>query len=216
MDQGPGSKNRAKRARESRVRKEDPRKGRGSRSARVPDEGSRGSSSGDEPLHGNASLPSTLRAAGYEIVEGGPAVREAIQGTHIPADHPRLPPEDAELSEYKGVSLRDVGRDKHGKIIPHRRDEKLARKITVWVAGGYDVNAIAVHLNIRPGLLKQHYGRELAIGADIVGMDVTRHIVSRVKKSDRMAIFYAKAKMGWRDGEGGPTDTGLLNIHIHA
>jgi len=81
--------------------------------------------------------------------------------------------------------------------------------------GGYSTNDIAVALNMRPGLLKELYGRELAHGVELMGMDMTSHIVERAKQSDRMAIFVAKARMGWRDGDGKPTDTGILSIVIH-
>lgn len=122
----------------------------------------------------------------------------------------------AELSDYKGYPLRDVGRDKDGKVIPHKRDEKVARQIKIWVAGGADINYIAIRLNVRPGLLKQHYPQELILGTEDVHADVHQHLLKRVKESDRMAIFYAKSKMGYRDGESRPNDDGLLNIHIHA
>lgn len=100
-------------------------------------------------------------------------------------------------------------------MIPHRRSENVAQQIREWVAGGYDLNAISVRLNIRPGLIKEHYSVELAMGADHVGMDMTSHILSRAKQSDRMAVFFAKAKMGWRDGDGKPQDVSVLDIHIH-
>jgi len=108
-----------------------------------------------------------------------------------------------------------VGRDAGGKVIPHIRSEKIAQQIREWVAGGYDLNAIAVRINVRPGLIREHYAVELAMGSEHVGMDMTSHILKRAKESDRMAVFFAKAKMGWRDGDAKPLDTGLLDIHIH-
>lgn len=120
------------------------------------------------------------------------------------------------LSHYKGTSLKNVGRDSNGKVIPHKRSERTAKLVAVWAAGGYTKEDIAIRLNIRPGLVEECYGKELRHGADAIGMDMTNHIIKRAKGgSDRMAIFYAKAKMGWRDGESKPLDTGLLNIHIH-
>lgn len=120
-----------------------------------------------------------------------------------------------ELSHYKGVSLKNVGRDVRGRVIPHKRQEKLAKQIMVWVAGGFNVNDIAIRINVRPGLIKQNYGKELATGETEVHMDVHNHLLTRVKKSDRMAIFYAKARMGYRDGDTKAVDTGVLNINIH-
>lgn len=124
------------------------------------------------------------------------------------------PGEQPTLADYKGMSLASIGRDSKGRVIRHTRSEKVARQIRVWVAGGYDVNAICINLNIRPGLLKQLYPVELAIGAEQVGMEMTSHIVQRAKRSDRMAIFFAKAKMGWTEDAQQSTGS-LLNINIH-
>jgi len=124
--------------------------------------------------------------------------------------------DDIPLQHYKGTALMHVGRDAAGKVIPHHRSEVTARKVAVWIAGGAVVNDIAVRLNIRPGLVKQCYGRELEFGQGQVNMDMAGSIIKRAKKSDRMAIFYAKARMGWRDGEQAATDVPLLNIHIHS
>lgn len=177
---------------------EDPRGGGEGQASRVPAQGAGGLGSPDWPqvrecasLDSGTSLPASVSDASISTVE-------------------------PELSHYKGISLKNIGRDAKGRVIPHKRSDIVARQVAEWAAGGYDANAIAVRLNIRPGLLKECYAVELATGADQVGMEVTSHIIKRTQKSDRMAIFYAKAKMGWRDGEGKPLDTGVLMIHIHA
>lgn len=120
-----------------------------------------------------------------------------------------------ELTSYKGIALKNIGKGRDGKIIPHKRSEKIAKQIVRWVAGGFNVNDMAVRLNVRPGHLRQHYYKELQTGETRVHMDVHDHLLQRVKKSDRMAVFYAKARMGYRDGDVKPIDTGLLAIHIH-
>jgi hypothetical protein len=120
-----------------------------------------------------------------------------------------------ELSHYKGVSLKNVGRDARGRVIPHKRTIAVAKQIAIWIAGGADLNAIAIRLNVRPGLLKREYPKEIALGTENVHMDVHTHILARVKKSDRVAIFYAKAKMGYRDGDSKPLEGGVFNLHIH-
>ena len=108
-----------------------------------------------------------------------------------------------------------IGRDATGRVIPHKRTESVAKMITEFVAGGFNINDIAIRLNIRPGLLKKHYERELAVGETEVHMDVHSHLLKRVKESDRVAIFYAKARMGYRDGDAPLVDGGVLDIHIH-
>lgn len=142
---------------------------------------------------------------------------EAGSGTSVSATlpPPPAPAEGASLSEYKGYSLKNIGLDVNGKTIPHKYSSKTAKQITLWVAGGADANAICVRLNMRPGKLKELYGKELAIGLDTFGMDLTTHLAGRAKKSDRVAIFMAKARLGWRDGDSKPIDTGVLEINIH-
>jgi len=163
-------------------------------------------------------------------MEGGQSARVPDKGEGMPTfgDDPQittllppsvpllpLPSEGAPLSHYKGTALRFIGRDSRGRVLPHKYSSKTAKHIAIWIAGGYNVNDICVALNIRPGLLRELYGKEINHGLEMVGMDVTTHIVDRVKKSDRMAIFFAKSRMGWRDGDSQPIDTGVLAIHIH-
>lgn len=127
-----------------------------------------------------------------------------------------IPAPAAPLTDYKGTSLKLVGRDRAGKVIPHKRSEKTARQVAAFVMAGYTKNDVAIALNIRPGLVEECYGKELRHGKDMVGMNLATHIVNRAKQSDRMAIFLAKSQYNYRDGDSKPTDTGLLNIHIHA
>lgn len=178
---------------------EDPRKGGKGQSARVPRQGA----GGFAPSTGSL-LPAPSGKA--------------------PALPSQVPPRDPELlsdgayptTHYKGTALKNIGRYPDGKVIPHKRSAVTAKKVAIWVAGGYNKNDIAVLLNIRPGLVERHYGVELHHGGDVVGMRMTEHIVRRAKKSDRMAMFYAKARMGWREGDSAtPVDVSPLQIHIH-
>lgn len=186
----------------TRNAQEDPGTGGGGQSARVPSSGGGDRHSGDQPQAG-------------EYLPADPA--SMVRESHAPSsDLPAQAGESApELSHYKGVSLTNVGRDRYGKVIPHKRSEPLAKQIAIWVAGGFNVNDIAIRINVRPGLIKACYGKELATGETNVHMDVHGHILKRVKQSDRMAIFYAKSRMGWRDGEGAQKDTAVLDIHLH-
>lgn len=161
---------------------------------RVPSPGAGALHSGDEPQV--SLIPASETSPVYPDI--------------LPA-----PKEGSSLSDYKGTSLKNIGKDRHGKVIPHVYSKPIAKKVAIWIAGGYNANDICIALNMRPGKLEQLYGQEIRHGLEQVGMEVTQHIVSRVKKSDRMAIFFAKSRMGWRDGDGKPVDTGLLNIHIH-
>lgn len=139
-----------------------------------------------------------------------------IIGQHVDADGNSLTNGPDEITHYKGTDMRMVGRNSEGKVIEHHRKESTARRVQAWASAGYTKNDIAVALNIRPGLVEQHYGKELRHGKELMGMEVTEHIISRVKESDKMAVFYAKSQMGWRDGDSAkPVDTATLNLHIH-
>lgn len=111
-----------------------------------------------------------------------------------------------------------LGRDINGKIIPHERDEKIAHQIAEWVAIGAGENEIAQFLQVRPGVLRKHYKYELDNGKFANDMQVGSTILSMAKSgaSERMALFYAKARMGWRESDSNDTNNAaLLNIHIH-
>ncbi len=189
-------------------KQEDPRIGAGAKASGPIDGSCVSPPARLAPKHGNPrSDPSRVPSKNSSVVESS-------SGEYLPAPS-SLPPDDAPLSHYKKPNLSKVGKDKFGKIIPHKRSEAIAKKIPVWMSGGYTLNDIALYLNVRPGHLKQHYHTELERGMVPVGMQVTEHIVKRVKKSDRMAIFFAKSRMGWKDGDSAGDPLPLLNINIH-
>jgi len=114
------------------------------------------------------------------------------------------------------VSVSRAGRDAQGRVIPHKPTDRVRALVSQMVATGLDENEIAVTLNIRPGLLRQHYGKELSFGKARIDAAVGGAIINKAVKGDpRMAIFYAKAKMGWRDGDSKPVDVSPFNLHIH-
>lgn len=130
-----------------------------------------------------------------------------------PPEYP--PPGTALMQPRLGNRL---GRDINGKIIPHERDEKIAHQIAEWVAIGAGENEIAQFLQVRPGVLRKHYKYELDNGKFANDMQVGSTILSMAKSgaSERMALFYAKARMGWRESDSNDTNNAaLLNIHIH-
>ncbi len=185
---------------ESRARKEGPARGRKAKAS-----GSHRQMAGEQHTGDKAQArKSTLIRADTPM-----------EGDYIPSEQ-EFSDQKVSLTDYKGTALKNVGRTPDGKVIPHRRQETIAKKIVMWVAGGYVLNDIAVLLNIRPGLIKEHYSVELNHGNELMGMGMTEHILRRAKKSDRVAIFVAKSRMGWRDGDGKPVDTSVLNLHIHA
>lgn len=161
------------------------------------------------------------------------------KNTHINEKDIPPPPEDIHISPENilpqiedmppkhpppGTVLRQpqlgnrLGRDINGKIIPHKRDERIAAQIVEWVAIGAGENEIAQFLQIRPGVLHKHYKYELSNGKFVNDMQVGNTILAMAKSgvNERMTLFYAKARMGWRESDSNDTNNvALLNIHIH-
>jgi len=62
---------------------------------------------------------------------------------------------------------------------------------------------------IHPETLRKHFADELAQGPERIGLMVARNLVAIAsdkthKASHIAAMFYLKARRGWRDGHGGP------------
>lgn len=113
-------------------------------------------------------------------------------------------------------ATRNVGRDAEGKVIPHKPTDKTRRLVKQHAVAGTDENTICLLLNIRPGLLRQHYAYELDTSVAETNAAVGQAIVRGAKNGNPvLARFYAKAKMGWKDGESQDTNVSPLNIHIH-
>ena len=109
------------------------------------------------------------------------------------------------------------GRESDGKIIFHERSEETAGMVLNWVAMGATDNDMAAYLGIRPGQLREHYAHELNNGKFVNDMAVGKTILSLAKAGvPQLSIFWAKARMGWRDTDKAEqNNAALLNIHIH-
>lgn len=149
--------------------------------------------------------------SGEDIPPNGQNILPQIED--IPPEYP--PPGTALMQPRLGNRL---GRDINGKIIPHERDERIAARIKRWVAIGAGENEIAQFLQIRPGVLRKHYKYELDNGKFVNDMAVGGTILDMAisGQSERLALFYAKARMGWRESDSNDSNNqALLNIHIH-
>lgn len=120
------------------------------------------------------------------------------------------------LADTKGSSLKNVGFDSLGRVIPHKYSGKVASIVAAHVVAGTDESTICILLNMRPGKLRELYHKELDTAIAQTNADVGRAIVAQAKKGHPvLARFYAKAKMGWKDGEQSSIPVSPLNIHIH-
>lgn len=128
-------------------------------------------------------------------------------------------PSRNQLQACRSPSLKNVGRDAKGQVIPHFRSEEVAKVVAQYSLTGHDLNFIAAMLNIRPGLLKKHYYNELAHSAAAATANVvsTAYAMAVSGESEAMTKFWlerrAREKFGAHPGDG---DSPVLNIHIHA
>lgn len=146
---------------------------------------------------------------------------EYIPGKKFPPENeipPYFPEPGTPQSSHRTRISRATGRDGSGKVIPHKRDQSIAGSIAKWVALGASENEIANYLNLRPGVLRREYGNEMTNGKFENDMAVGCNILDKAKTGDseRMMMFYAKARMGWREEDSKEQgNAALLNIHIH-
>lgn len=127
------------------------------------------------------------------------------------------PPKREAISKTHKPSMKAVGRDPAtGKVIPHVRDERLAKRVAFHVAAGISSNDIAEMLNIRPGLLKECYAKELKHGLNQMVVEVAGAMKNAALAGDTTAgKFLLKARAGWKDGESAQQSASPLQIHIH-
>lgn len=144
--------------------------------------------------------------------EKKPATRNSAKPTKAKAKTPKR----EAVSKVHKPSMKNVGRDPStGKVIPHERDERVAKQVGFHVAAGISENDIAEMLNIRPGKLKECYGHELKHGLSTMVVEVAGAMKTAALKGDTTAgKFLLKARAGWKDGESA-TQASVFNVHIH-
>ena len=75
------------------------------------------------------------------------------------------------------------------------------------VACGFTIESIAVVTGIPSTTLERHFPFELQHGKVITDARILGGIARQAEEDDKtMAIFWAKARAGWRDGRGGDGD----------
>jgi len=132
-------------------------------------------------------------------------------------EKPRAAKSVPEVKKVRRASMKDVGKDPEtGKVIPHERNELLAKRVAFHVAAGMGPDEICEMLNIRPGQLKECYGNELKHGLNKANVSVAKAVYDSAIAGDTTAgKFWLKARAGWKDGEGAQGSVSPLQIHIH-
>jgi hypothetical protein len=120
-------------------------------------------------------------------------------------------------AKVKKPAMKDVGRDPEtGYVIQHERSDKVAALVSFQTAAGLSLNDIAVMLDIRPGKLKEIYGKELECGLNTANVQVAKAMYDQATQGDVTAgKFWLKARAGWKDGESSGAQASPLSIHIH-
>lgn len=124
----------------------------------------------------------------------------------------------ANMNNVRLPAMRDVGKDTDGKVIPHKRSEKVAKAVAELALAGTPENTICAILNIRPGHLKQYYSNELSHTRTIVDARLASSAYALALAGDGPMLKYmTKARLNWRDGDiAGDGAAFFQNIHIHA
>ncbi len=114
--------------------------------------------------------------------------------------------------------MRGVGRDpRTGKVIQYARNELTASLIMQYVANGAEFNDICIMLNMRPGVLKELYGRELDAGLPAANMNVASNVYRQAAFTPniRAAELWMRNRAGWDKDQKKVDETPMLNIIIH-
>jgi hypothetical protein len=123
-----------------------------------------------------------------------------------------------QTNRFRAPSVKNVGKDKNGKVIPHLRSEEIAAIVLHYTGMGASLNFIAAHLNIRPGLIKECYGKELEYAVERTNVEVAGAAfrMATNEEDGAMTKFWLKSRAKWRDGDNAEDrNNSLFNINIH-
>jgi hypothetical protein len=123
-----------------------------------------------------------------------------------------------QTSHFKAPAMKNIGKDADGKVIPHQRSEEVAQIVLHYTGMGAGLNFIAAMLNIRPGLVKECYGKELEYSVERANVEVAGAAfrMATSEQDPAMTKFWLKARAKWRDGDNAEDkNNSLFNINIH-
>jgi hypothetical protein len=92
-------------------------------------------------------------------------------------------------------------RDKEGQQAPHKPTAQTREKVRVLSCYSTQ-DTIAKLMGLDKKTLRKHYRKELDHGKAEIDQLAVGLIVSLIREGDRTAaIYYTKARMGWREGQ---------------
>lgn len=84
----------------------------------------------------------------------------------------------------------------------HLPTDESRHMVEVLVAGGTPNRTIAKALDIGMNTLRRHYGNELEHGLEMANAKVVRRLFRLIEQgSTPAAIFWLKARAGWKEGQ---------------
>lgn len=199
-----------------------------------PDRGSRAKASGSLDRGRGVTPRATDPSGNYTsspvdilpVSDKDPGAQPILQFSGSPSAElftPLAPQKPVDPGQNQAPSARWAGRDpKTGKVLPHKRSDRIAVVVAEYAAAGLGKSEIACLLNIRPGHLEHCYYRELHNGVSQTIAEVAGAMIKRAKDpsleptAQRAGEFFLQAKAGWRTGDSKQVlDVPMLNINIH-
>ena len=98
----------------------------------------------------------------------------------------------------------------------HQPTPELIAKVEALAGFGINQNEIARYIEIDPKTLRKHYGETIALGGTKANVQVARALhANAVGGNVTAAIFWLKARAGWKDQPEKAEETQQPNIIIN-
>lgn len=135
--------------------------------------------------------------------------RNPAQPTATAASSPRVPsvsvrrlssasPDPLAVAKHhRRPSTKQAGRNPDGTVKPHRRSEVLAKRIEELLALGWDINQVAIEMDLRPGQIRTYYEKEVQLAEARANGLVARALHTKAVSGDvPAAVFWLKSRGG--------------------
>ena len=103
--------------------------------------------------------------------------------------------------------VKDAPQSQSGQVAIRHPNKPCSAAVALGAAMGMTKQQIAARAGISVNTIDDHYREEWETGADQINMAIVANIVTTAKspthpKAMTAAIYWTKARMGWRDGTG--------------